>query len=498
MNKIIDLIKKNKLEIIVFVAGCIEMSLELVAARTFSPHVGSSTLVWTIIIGMILIFMSVGYAVGGKLADKHHDIRSLSRFLMIAGMFISLIPILEVIVLQPLSKVIPSLEVTAFICSVIMFGIPCMILAAISPYAVKLKEIETTDKNSIGRISGRMSAVSTIGCIIGTFLTGFVLIPLIGAKAIVLSSSIILLVLNLLLSGFKSIKKVIVNLFLILSACVIFAIGIYSYNIVNNNIIKEVDSRYGRIQVIKRTLANGQEVKYIKVGPKGAESIIYDNGTIGTYTYFFDLPKYYYKNYSKSLLIGGAAYTYPTYFYSDERNKDIKMDVVEIDPVMTEIAVSEFDLDLSNPSLKNITQDARSYINFTDEKYDAIFMDAFKGDEVPFELTTIQCVHKMKDMLNENGVIIVNLLSAVEGAEEDFLHHEYATYKACFDDVKVYKVHKEVANDEYQNIELIAFKGNIDANDEYKYLIDNLAENEVIGFETNYSISTDDIAPIGN
>ena len=429
MKKVVDLIKRNKLEIIVFVAGCIEMSLELVAARVFSPHVGSTTSVWTIIIGMILVFMSAGYIIGGKQADKEQDIRVIAKYAVLSALWIALIPFLEVVLLQKLAGLIPVLEITAFICCTCMFGIPCMLLAAISPYAVKLKEMDNKGKENLGKTSGRISSFSTVGSIIGTFMTGFVLLPLIGAKTIILSSSIILLLMNICITGIKDLKKLFVDIILIGTSIVIFYIGIITYRFLNPEVIKEVDSRYARIQLLELNKASGNPIKLIKVGNNGAESVIYSNGSIGSYTYYFDLAKYFCKDYSRSLLIGGAAFTYPTYFYSDEKNKDIKMDVVEIDPAMIKMAIEDFDLDTSNPSLKIITQDARSYINFTDQKYDAIFMDAFKGDQVPFELTTVECVHNMKEMLNDNGIIIVNMITAITGKDKDFLHHEYATYK---------------------------------------------------------------------
>ncbi len=496
--KICNFFNNQKYIIIVFLAGCIEMSLELVAARIFAPYVGSTTLVWTVIIGMILVFMSLGYYIGGKIADKKHDMTNISKYLVISGLWISFIPMLEVVVLSNLSQMISSLEITAFISSVVLFGIPCMLLAAISPYSVKMIELNKNDKANLGKTSGRISASSTIGSIVGTFMTGFILLPLIGTKTIILINALILLFLNMFLIDITKMKKVFVCILITIASIAIYVLGIIAYRDSNPLVYKEYDSLYARIQVCKGIYNNEKEVKYIKVGRAGAESIIFDDDTIGSYLYYFDFPKYYYKNYNKCLLVGGAGYTYPTLFYKQEDNKNIEMDVVEIDPTMTQIAIDEFDLDLSNPLLKNYNQDARSFINRTNEKYDAVFLDAFKGDQIPFELTTAQFLYKLKDILNENGVVISNIISSLSGKDEKFLAYEYSTFERVFDDVKLYRVRPEEDLSKRQNIILVGFKGQIDPNDNYKYLIDTRQNSLVTDYTSDKPVITDDLFQLEN
>ena len=134
--------KKNKLELIVFLSGAIGMGLELIAARVLSPYVGSSNVVWTSIIGIILVSMSFGYYIGGKLADKKADLNALANILLLAALATSFIPILETIVVKNLAGMIDNLIIAAIICAIIVFSIPSFILAMISPYAVKIKSKE--------------------------------------------------------------------------------------------------------------------------------------------------------------------------------------------------------------------------------------------------------------------------------------------------------------------------------------------------------------------
>ena len=159
---------------VVFLSGAIGMGLELIAARVLSPYVGSSNIVWTSIIGIILASMSLGYWLGGKQADKDANLNKMSMILLISAVFTSLIPLLETIIVKQFAEVISNIIISAIICAIIVFSIPSFILAMIPPYAVKIRSKEN---DQIGSLSGRISSLSTIGSIVGTFLMGFVLIP---------------------------------------------------------------------------------------------------------------------------------------------------------------------------------------------------------------------------------------------------------------------------------------------------------------------------------
>lgn len=141
---------KYKLEITVFICGALGMVLELVAARVLSPYVGSSNLIWTSIIGIMLTSMSIGYYIGGKIADKKHDINILSQFILLSAIFTSIIPILENVLVKNLTLVSDNLILISIISASIIFGLPSFVLAMISPFAVKLKDKEF---ENIGKVS---------------------------------------------------------------------------------------------------------------------------------------------------------------------------------------------------------------------------------------------------------------------------------------------------------------------------------------------------------
>ncbi len=484
--------KKYIMKITVFLCGALGMVLELVAARILSPYVGSSNLIWTTIIGIMLTSMSIGYWLGGKIADKRPDINLLSFFILIGAFFTSIIPILETALVKPLSEVMNELVIIAIICSTIVFGIPSFILAMVSPFAVKLE-----DKNheEIGKTSGKISSLSTIGSIVGTFVAGFLLIPNLGVRTLILIITITLIILSFVMFNKKNIKYSIC-MFL----CLLTLIGLNYYGKVlfdknNPDIIKDVDSEYSRIW-IKNIPVGEISYKTMEVDT-GLESYINkDTNEMGArYLYYYDLFDYYNKDAKSTLMIGGAAYTYPTYYLNKYQEKTI--DVAEIDEKMTELAIEEFDLDIENPRIKIYHQDGRSFLNNTKNKYDTILIDAFKGLNAPFELTTYEALTKAKNALNDNGMVITNIISSLEGEDEEFIKYEYATYKAVFDDVKLFKV-RDTEKTESQNLILIGFKNGKNINEEKYEEYKNLLEMEITDFTSDREIVTDHFAPIGN
>ena len=492
MEKIKGL-KKYKLELVVFVCGAMTMVLELVAARVLSPYVGSSNLIWTSIIGIMLVFMSLGYWAGGKIADKKHDINDLSQFILISAITTSIIPILETIIVNNLAQVIEQLIIVAIISAIFIFGIPSFMLATASPIAVKLKKKE---EKKVGSVSGKISSLSTIGSIFGTFFAGFVLIPNVGVSNIIIGSSILLLMLSILIHQKKDKKYVISMIIVTLVIILLCLTGKNLFKIAHLDVIKDEDSEYSRIWVKDIKVADNVSYKTLQVDTELESYMNEQTGEMGAkYLGYYDLFEYYNKNAKDALLIGGAAYTYPKHYL--KRYDDKKIDVVEIDPKMTQIAEEEFDLDVNNPNLGIYHQDGRSYLNYSKNKYDVIMIDAFTGRNVPFELTTYEAMCNAKRMLNEGGIVMTNVISSLEGKDSKFIKHEYATYKKVFDDVKLFMVNTQDKN-QVQNLILIGIKGesNIDKSKEEKYQV--LLETEVKDFESDSQISTDDFAPIGS
>ena len=487
--------KKYSLEITVFLSGALTMILELIAARVLSPYVGSSNLIWTTIIGIMLTSMSIGYWFGGKMADKNkeNDIKILSNYLLISAIATSIIPILEVVFIDVLSQLSSNLILVAIICATVTFGIPSFLLATVSPIAVKIKN---NNMDHIGATSGKISSLSTIGSIFGTFFAGFILIPNLGVRNIILGCSILLWILSVYLFNKKDKKYYILMIVELLIIIGLNVLGGYLFQVRNPEITRDVDSEYSRIWVTNLDVGE-TTYKTLQVDT-GLESYInQETGEMGaTYLYYYDLFEYYNKEANDALMIGGAAYTYPMHYLKKYENKTI--DVVEIDEKMTQIAEQEFGLDKNNPNLGLITQDGRSYLNYNEKKYDTVFIDAFKGLNAPFELTTYEAMQKVYNSLDENGTVITNIISAIEGDDADFIKYEYSTYKAIFDDVKVFQVNPNHSDDEEQNLILVGIKGNGNINTDKEEEYGELLSNEIKDFTSDKPIITDDYAPIGD
>lgn len=484
--------KKYKLEIIVFLSGAIGMGLELIAARVLSPYVGSSNVVWTSIIGIILASMSLGYWIGGKKADKNANIDILSKIILTSALFTSAIPLLETAIVKQLAGVVGNLIIAAILCAIIVFSIPSFLLAMVSPFAVKIKSKEDDE---IGTLSGRISSLSTIGSIVGTFLMGFVLIPNIGVSNINIGVTLTLVIMSIIAREKKDKKYICSTIILVCIMMVIMLLGKWIFKLSNPNILLDTDSQYSRIWVKEIQTEQGT-YKTLQVDT-GLESYINtETGEMGAkYLRFYDLFEYFNKDAKSTLLIGGAAYTYPIHYLQKYTDKTI--DVIEIDDKMTQIAVEQFGLNINDKRLKVYNQDGRSYLNYSQNKYDTILIDAFKGLNAPFELTTYEALTNAKNMLNENGIVFTNIIASIEGEDSDFIEYEYATYKAVFDDVKIFFVSNKDRTDK-QNLILVGIKGNpeIDetkASEYWQYL-----DMEVTDFKTDKPIVTDDFAPIGD
>ncbi len=171
--------KKFILEITVFVCGALVMIYEIIGSRLLSPYIGASTYVWTSLIGVILGALSLGYWLGGKIADKRPEIKVLAFTLFLAGGLVSLTILLKDLILSAIAQMSFGLEIKSIAAALLLFAPASVLLGFVTPYAVKLK-ITTLD--DAGKTVGRLYALSTVGSILGTFLAGFVLIPFVGSE----------------------------------------------------------------------------------------------------------------------------------------------------------------------------------------------------------------------------------------------------------------------------------------------------------------------------
>ena len=369
--------KKYRFEIILFVVNAAYMILELVASRVLAPFFGTSNLVWTSVIGIILLSSSIGNYIGGIIADKKNVSSKFKAILLFSFLTIIVIPFVQVKILTAISTIFSDIKVGAILATVLLFFIPSLLVGVLSPIILKLK-LDSID--SAGKTSGKISAISTIGGIVGTFFGGFYLIPNFGSIHIlfVLALSFIYLI---PLVDFKLTFKSAGAIVLTTVVCLI----IMNYNMdmneitgvqVKNDIIDSgsvsYDTQYGRV-LIYNAMRGEDEVRVLNID-SGFESATFinkekRNELVFEYTKYYDLMFKANIDIKDTLMIGGAGYNYPKYFISHYQDKT--MDVVEIDGEITEIAKEYFYLnDLireykieENKRLGLITDDGRVYLN---------------------------------------------------------------------------------------------------------------------------------------
>ncbi len=445
--------KKYKFEIVVFIVNAVYMILELIASRILSPYFGNSNLVWTSIIGIILLSTSTGNYLGGIIADKRDNEKNVKEILGISGILIMLIPLIQRGVLNNIIKITDSIKIGAIIGTIAIFFLPAMFIGTLSPIIVKIK---MNNIENVGKISGKISALATLGSIIGTFEGGFLLIPSFGSNEILFVLSIIMFLLIILVNFENILKKDYINIFAIIGI-LISAVLFYMF-IKNNNeniekvlkgdtkILASYDTQYGRVLLLNVN-KNGELIRHLTVD-KGNESATYINENkcfdlVFEYTKYYDLMFKSNKEIKDVLMIGGAGYSYPKHFISN--NLESNMDVVEIDGKITQIAkkyfyldklINDFDLE-NNKRLNLIKEDGRTYLNKNTKKYDAILNDAFTGYSPAKTLTTLEAVKKIHDSLNENGLYLSNVISSIQGKNSNFINAEINTIKKVFKNVYV-------------------------------------------------------------
>jgi spermidine synthase len=285
---------------------------------------------------------------------------------------------------------------------------------------------------------------------------------------------------------------------LILFASAIGLNELYAYSLYRNSDLHDFDTHYNRLRVFRTIDERTQKpIIALTTDPLSTQSAIFTDSDepVLRYSKFYHLLRHFKPDFQNTLIIGGAGYTFPSEYLRKYAGK--KIDVVEIDPQMTEIARRFFRM-RDNPQMRVFHEDGRVFLNRTADKYDVVLVDAFGSVySVPFQLTTVEAVRKIRDVLTGDGVAILNMISAIEGEGSLFLQAEYETYKAVFPNVYLFKVRAERDDKTPQNLILVASKSNKiapDASDEeIKALFQNLYEKPL---QLTVPVLTDDLAPV--
>ena len=493
-------ILKNKIFLYLteFFAGMSVMAVELGASRLLAPYFSSSQIVWTIIIGTIMIAMALGNIYGGKSADKSPNPDKLYGRILIAAVWIALIPVVGKYIVLGISALLiftvnnNFLIIAAFCACMVIFVFPLFLLGTVTPSLAKYSVSSLDDS---GRTVGTLGAFNTIGSIIGTFVPTFVTIPAVGTSITFLIFAGILIVLSVIyfVSSRVGYKKVIIS-GVIFVACCVFGHG-DSFAFWQKDLTYEGESIYNYLQV-------SEDDKQVSLSTNvlfGVQSVYMKDDTLTGlyYDYAMAAPLMVPDKNPDSmevLILGMGTGTYATqcrkYF------GDMNIEGVEIDEKITKLSRKYFAL----PDDINVTTyDGRAFLNASDRKYDVIMVDAYQDITIPFQMSSVEFFRLVKSHLNENGVMVVNM--NMRGNDDGDINQYLAdTISSVFGNVYTVEV------DNSTNRELFAS----DNNDMISVLNDNISgikdadlrfmmnkvRDNSIAYNAGKLIMTDDNAPV--
>jgi predicted membrane-bound spermidine synthase len=411
--------------LLVFIAGATSLAIELAASRLLAPYFGTSLFVWANLIGLILLYLTIGYYVGGRVADRYPSPLVLYSMTAVAALLTAAIPVISRPILLWALTAFATYSVGVFYGSlvsvILLFALPMILLGCVSPFAIRLR-IEQVGKS--GRTAGQLYAISTAGSILGTFLPVLVLIPDIGTYRTFLTFASILLVISI--AGFivsysksstpprgKGLNKSILSILLLLPMLLTLSglqgpIKPPSGTGNGGTLLAEHESVYNYIQVVR----SGDETQLVLNEGLGIHSIYNPKQilTQGPWDYFMIAP--YFNNapftqeqVRKVCIIGLGAGTTSREFTA--AYGPIAIDGVEIDGDIVNMGRKYFHM--NEPNLHVIIQDGRYYLQSTAQKYDVIGIDAYQQPYIPFQLTTTEFMHEVRSHLTPTGVAVFNI-----------------------------------------------------------------------------------------
>ena len=433
-----------------FSCGSLIMVIEVLGSRVIGPFFGVSLFVWTSLISVAMISLALGYAIGGFFSDRRSSADNLYWIITLAGVFVILIPLMKAPVLKMSMGL--GLRGGAFFSSLILFGPSLLLLGCVSPYLIKIVAREVSN---IGRTVGSFYAVSTIGSVFGTAITGFFLIAYLSV------SHIFFLVGSLLISTaviyfvfFRGQKAFLMFLILLLGLLFLNDEKVVAKQMDNGTMVRLIDQKssyYGDIKVVDYSYGLKHHRELIIDGLVQGGVDMVSGLPFYPYAYLLThLPLQIYPEGKNALVIGLGAGIIPRWMEA----KGVISDVVDIDSDVVEMAKKHF-------SFKNrgevIIEDARYFLGHNQKQYDYIILDVFNGDTTPGHIISKEAFQLIKKNLSPRGVLGINLVSKITG--DNFISASVIhTLRAVFENVVVYPNFDPQVTKE-GNITIIAYNG---------------------------------------
>ncbi|MEL6347505.1 MAG: fused MFS/spermidine synthase [Myxococcota bacterium] len=430
---------KQLLKILVFVSGLSVMAVEMTGLRLLAPFFGTSLIVTTVLIGSMMGFLSLGYWLGGRYADRYPTLKALSRISGAASVLVILIPFLGMPILRAASATLrpllmgrtldePTVAFATLIGGLIatlgLFAMPVTLMGMVSPWAVRLAVDEV---ESSGKAAGQLYALSTFGSILGSFLPAIVLLPLLGVRNTFIFVGVLLL--GASAAGFLT-KSAAAIPPAIAAALMLLPTGSVRPM---DGLVWEGESLYHFIQVVQEPYGKCEDAYHLYlnegVGIHSVKCPDPDDQIRGVWSYMASAPFYAddLTDFKDVLIIGLAGGTIGRQML--EVFPNVEIDGVEIDGKVVEVGEEFFDN--ADERITPIVMDGRIYLQFTDKKYDLIMMDAYRQPYIPFHLVTDEFFEQVDAHLTEDGIVAINVAS-VRGVSRSLAGMIYKTLRETF------------------------------------------------------------------
>jgi spermidine synthase len=398
------------LYLLVFVVGMASLGAEIAAARLMSPYFGASTIVWANTIAVVLVSLSAGYWLGGRLGDDHPHLKGLCLLVAAAAVLLALVPFAARPFLSVSVDALDEISAGAFVGSLIgvlaLVAVPIVLLGACSPWAVRLA---TPDIDHSGRTAGRLYAISTFGSLVGTMSAALLLIPFIGTQRTFLIFAFTLALVAAAGLGWRYLAVPAV-----VAGVIAIPVGtVKAETDSGDRVIYETETELQYARVVEES--DGTRILELNEGV--AEHSLYRPGSFLTGNYWDGLVTLPFATLNQApervAILGNAAGTvaraYGHYFPATQ------IDAVDIDPELAEIGRRYFDMRAPHLALHN--EDARPWLRNAEGDYDVIVLDAYRQPYIPFYLATREFFELVRDRLAPGGVVVVNVGHPEESTE---------------------------------------------------------------------------------
>lgn len=424
--------KRNLLPIVVFLTGASVLVVEVVAVRVLSPYYGNTIFTVSSVISVILLALSVGYWVGGALADRRPSLRWFFGIILLSGLVSLASYTLGAMVLPSLS-VLFSITSGPLVSAALLFLLPALLLGTLSPYAVKLQSLNFPDQG-VGSAAGRIFFWSTLGSIVGSLTAGFFLIPTFGIDQILIANGVFLFLLGLgPLAALGVRLRGRYGYWFLGTFFVLLAVALLAFGETKGNTLYSKDGIYEKITIYDG-VHGGRPARFFQQDRSLSGAMYLDSedplDLVYEYTKYYSLYKIFAPKVENALVIGGGAYSIPKALLAELPQANV--DVAEIEPSLFILAKEFFGVS-DTPRLKNYVEDGRRLLRDSGEKYDLIFSDVYYSlFSVPAHFTTQEFFTLAKSRLSDEGVFIASMIGDLSRRQPSLIMAELKTFQSVF------------------------------------------------------------------